>query len=551
MTSPDPMTSVAAPPEHRGTDRVRVLRKLKLHGRNKVFGGVLLDVSRSGALIAIVDEDWEGRPQDDDMGMVGLRIASNFGDGLRIEFEDTETSVEAEVIRIADGVLGPLGVTELGVHFLREPTEDELAAVGLRPLIERAPPPPGAVYAGPIDPMLAPTPATPVQVPQQVVVVQAAETTKRSREPMSRIPAQVRLTEGGAPMGLSDLLQRAVDRHASDLHIKGASPVRMRADGTLIPLGDRVLPTAEVDALIRELLTHEQYDRFQEDNDLDLAYSLPGAARFRINVLRSRGEPGLAIRRIPEIVPSAEELGISSICLEVAERPRGLVLVTGPTGSGKSTTLASMIQHINRSRNCHIVTMEDPIEYIHREDRAHITQREIGRDTKDFNSALRRALRQDPDVILVGEMRDLETISLAVTAAETGHLVFATLHTTSAVLTVDRIVDVFPPAQQRQIRMQLADALVAIFSQTLMPKKGRGICIAQEILVATGGIRALIREGKTPQIGNMMQTGGKLGMQTLEDALNDLVARGQISFETALSKANHPAQIKREGKPLK
>ncbi|MDH3591331.1 MAG: type IV pilus twitching motility protein PilT [Planctomycetota bacterium] len=352
-------------------------------------------------------------------------------------------------------------------------------------------------------------------------------------------------------MGLEDLLQFVVDRNASDLHIKATSPVRMRVDGKLVPLGDRPLTTKDVDSIIGQLLTQEQLDRFLEDNDLDMAYSLPGAARFRINVLRARGEPGLAIRRIPEIVPSAEELGISPVCLEVAERPRGLVLVTGPTGSGKSTTLAAMIQHINRTRRCHIVTMEDPIEYIHREDQAHITQREMGRDTADFASALRRALRQDPDVILVGEMRDLETISLAVTAAETGHLVFGTLHTTSAVLSVDRVVDVFPPAQQRQIRMQLADALQAIFSQTLLPRIGRGVVCAQEILVATGGIRALIREGKSPQIGNMMQTGSKVGMQTLEDALNDLIGRKLISFETAVSKANHPAAIKEDGTVLR
>ncbi len=543
---PDPGTATLAP-EHRDDDRVLVLRRLRLHGKNNSFGGVLLDVSRSGALVAIVDENWEGRPQDDDMGMVGLRIASNFGDGLRIEFEDTETSIEAEVVRIADGALGPLGVTELGVHFLREPTEDELAAVGLRPLID----PESAANRAALE-ALSGAPGTALSpgahIPQ-VVVVQGADL-KGAKEPVSRIPAQVRINEGGAPIGLSDLLQMAVDRNASDLHIKATSPARMRADGKLVKLGDRQLTTKEVESLIRELLTNEQMERFETDNDLDLAHSLPGAARFRINVLRSRGEPGLAIRRIPEIVPSAEELGISKICLEVAERPRGLVLVTGPTGSGKSTTLAAMIQHVNRSRNCHIVTMEDPIEYIHREDRAHITQREIGRDTKDFTSALRRALRQDPDVILVGEMRDLETISLAVTAAETGHLVFATLHTTSAVLTVDRVVDVFPPAQQRQIRMQLADALQAIFSQTLMPRLGRGVAIAQEILVATGGIRALIREGKTPQIGNMMQTGASVGMQTLEDALNDLVARRQITFETAVAKANHPAQIKADGKLL-
>jgi twitching motility protein PilT len=259
--------------------------------------------------------------------------------------------------------------------------------------------------------------------------------------------------------------------------------------------------------------------------------------------MRTRLVFGVFARRIPDEVPTVEELGLAAACSDLAARPRGLVLVTGPTGSGKSTTLAAMINHINKTRPCHIVTMEDPIEFVHTEAQAHISQREIGRDTKDFASALKRALRQDPDVILVGEMRDLETISLAVTAAETGHLVFATLHTTSAILSVDRIVDVFPPVQQRQIRMQLADALQGIISQILLPRKTGGVVVAQEVLTVNSGVRALIREGKTPQIGNQMQTGAKDGMQTLEDCLNDLVARGTIAQDVAVQKANHPQSI--------
>jgi twitching motility protein PilT len=371
---------------------------------------------------------------------------------------------------------------------------------------------------------------------------------QRRRE--DRAPARVSITAGGQTMNMHDLLELAVKRRASDLHLKAGSPVRIRVDGKLKDAGNRRLTGDDARALVRELLTPEQFDRFGESGDLDLAYSLPGQARFRVNVLRTKREMGMAIRRIPEDVPDAAQLGLAPICSRLADAPRGLVLVTGPTGSGKSTTLASMIQHVNRTRACHIVTMEDPIEFLHTEEQAHITQREIGCDTNDFASALKRAMRQDPDVILVGEMRDLETMQLAVTAAETGHLVFATLHTHSAVLTVDRIVDVFPPAQQRQIRMQLADALRGIICQTLVPRMGSGIVVAQEILIATPGVRALIRDGKAPQLANMMQTGAKDGMQTLEDALNDLVARNLIAPETALAKANHPKHIERGGKVL-
>jgi twitching motility protein PilT len=322
-------------------------------------------------------------------------------------------------------------------------------------------------------------------------------------------------------------------------------------DGRLEVLDNQPLPSDEAEDLVRALLTEEQLVRFDACGDLDIGYSLPGQARFRVNVLRARGAYGLAVRRIPEEVPTIEQLGLSPLCAQLSELPRGLVLVTGPTGSGKSTTLAAMVQHINATRACHVVTMEDPIEYIHREVKSHITQREIGRDTKDFASALKRALRQDPDVLLVGEMRDLETIRLAVTAAETGHLVFATLHTPSAALSISRIVDVFPPEQQRQIRMQVADSLQAVMSQMLLPRLGGGVALAQEILVATPAVRALIREGKIPQIGNVMQTGAQEGMQVLEDVLNDLIARGVIRYDTALGKANHPRLIEQRGKRLR
>jgi twitching motility protein PilT len=256
----------------------------------------------------------------------------------------------------------------------------------------------------------------------------------------------------------------------------------------------------------------------------------------------------MVIRRIPSDIPTIDQLALPPICKALAEKPRGLVLVTGPTGSGKSTTLAAMVDHVNGSRSGHIITMEDPIEFAHRDKKCWVTQREIGTDSESFRSALRRALRQDPDVLLVGEMRDLETISLAVTAAETGHLVFATLHTTSAVQTIHRIIDVFPSTQQMQIRMQLAENLQGILCQSLLPRiGGRGRVAAFEVLVASDGVRGLIREGKTAQIGNLMQTGGKQGMQTLEMCINDLLARGLINFDVAVSKANAPGQIRPQG----
>ena len=271
-----------------------------------------------------------------------------------------------------------------------------------------------------------------------------------------------------------------------------------------------------------DLMTREQAAHFEREGDVELASTIENVGRFRVNVLRQRGTSGLVIRCIPDKVPTIADLNLNSLSETLAERPRGLVLVTGPTGSGKSTTLAALVNHINHTRACHIITMEDPIEYLHTDVEAHITQREIGRDAKDFTQALKRALRQDPDVIMVGEMRDLETISLALTAAETGHLVFGTLHTSSAVMTPGRIVDVFPSDQQTQIRLQLADSLQGIMAQMLLPRCDgvSGMVVAQEVLVATEAIRALIRERKTPQIANMMQTGGKAGMRTLESSLN-------------------------------
>ena len=352
-------------------------------------------------------------------------------------------------------------------------------------------------------------------------------------------------------LSVRKMLHLMVERSASDLHIKVGSPPGLRVNGTIRPLGTERLRPGDTTRLVRELLSGEQLEKFEREGDLDMAYSLDGVSRYRVNVLRQRGSMGMAIRRIPETVPTIDELNLPGMCKVLALKPRGLVLITGPTGSGKSTTLAAMVDHVNSQRACHILTMEDPIEYIHRDKKSYVTQREIGRDTASFNSALRRALRQDPDVIMVGEMRDLETISLAVTAAETGHLVSATLHTTSAIQTIDRIVDVFPVNQQQQIRIQLADALQGVLSQTMLPKIGGGCVVAHEILVGVDSVRACIREAKTPQLGNVMQTGAKVGMRTLETALNELVARNVILYNTALIKANHPKLILRTGQIAK
>lgn len=345
-------------------------------------------------------------------------------------------------------------------------------------------------------------------------------------------------------MTMQSLLRMVVERQASDLHLKAGTRPMLRIDGNLISAMDDRLPDERVRALLAEILTPEQLDRFHRDLELDLAYSLPGVSRFRVNVYQQRGGIGAAIRTIPATVPTIETLGLPKVVKRLASLPRGLVLVTGPTGSGKSTTLAAIVDHINHSRSCHVVTIEDPIEYIHRDDQAIITQREVGADTHSFSHALRHVLRQDPDVILIGEMRDHETISTAITAAETGHLVLATLHTVNAPQTVDRIIDVFPPHQQPQVRMQLSVALEGVLSQTLLPRQaGPGRIAAVEVMVGTTAIRNLIREGKTHQILSTMQAGSRDGMQTLNQALRQLVREGHVSFETACMYSSNPQEL--------
>ena len=344
---------------------------------------------------------------------------------------------------------------------------------------------------------------------------------------------------------IDDLLRLMLERGGSDLHITVGSPPGIRQRGELVPV-ENVRPLGPKDTMdmILGLLSEEQRRRFETEYELDWAYSIPGVSRFRANVFQQRNAMGAVFRMIPINIPTIEDLGLPKVCTYLAERPRGLVLVTGPTGSGKSTTLAAMIDHINETRPLHIITLEDPIEFMHKNKRAYVNQREVGEDTHSFSAALKRVLRQDPDVILVGEMRDLETISAAITAAETGHLVLATLHTTGAPATVDRIIDVFPPHQQQQVRTQLSTTLEGVLSQTLLRSTdGRTRIMAMEIMLGIPAIQNLIREGKTHQMPTIIQGGASLGMQTLDQDHKRLIQSGKVSFEEAISKAQNPREL--------
>ncbi|MCF6092696.1 type IV pilus twitching motility protein PilT [Microaerobacter geothermalis] len=335
-------------------------------------------------------------------------------------------------------------------------------------------------------------------------------------------------------MEIEQLLRLAHEQGASDLHITVGSPPILRIHGQLKPLPGEKLKPNETAEIARQLMTQEQDERFREKGEADFSYGIPQVSRFRINVYRQRGCVSLAIRTINSKVPSMEQLGLPPIARDFAEKPQGLFLVTGPTGSGKSTTLASMIDYINRTMYKHIITLEDPIEYLHLHQRCIIDQREVGQDTLSFANGLRAALRQDPDVILVGEMRDLETIATAISAAETGHLVFATLHTSDAPQTIDRIIDVFPPAQQQQVRIQLAAVLLGVMSQRLIPTAdGNGRMAAIEVLVNTPAVANLIRSEKVHQIKSIMQTGIQQGMITMEQSLKQLIRSGHITESMA------------------
>ncbi len=347
-------------------------------------------------------------------------------------------------------------------------------------------------------------------------------------------------------LDMAELLRLMVERKASDLHIAmGISPM-LRIDGQMVPT---VFPklTAEIcQHLVYSLLTDTQKQRFESVNELDISFGLRNIGRVRMNVFRQRGAVGAALRAIPQKIQPLDELGLPPVAYEILKIPKGLVLVTGPTGSGKSTTLASMLDYLNEHQQGHIMTIEDPIEFVHTHKKSIINQREIGADTTSFGQALKYVLRQDPDVILIGEMRDIETIQAAINIAETGHLVLATLHTTDAAQSINRIIDVFPPHQQAQVRAQVSFVLQAVFSQQLLPRlSGVGRVLAAEVLVVTPAIRNLVRDEKTEQIIISMQTGVKFGMQTMNMALYDLYMRHQISFQEALGASTDPDDLKR------
>lgn len=344
---------------------------------------------------------------------------------------------------------------------------------------------------------------------------------------------------------LYDLFQLMIMRGASDIHITTGSPPQLRINGKLTPVGSNPLTATETKQMCYSILTEAQKHRFEEENELDLSFGVKGLSRFRANIFVQRGAVSAAIRAIPFQLKTFEELGLPNVVRELVKKPRGLILVTGPTGSGKSTTLAAMIDRINSERQEHIVTIEDPIEFVHNHKMCVVNQREVHADTKSFKNALKYILRQDPDVALIGEMRDLETIEAALTVSETGHLTFATLHTNSSVQTINRIVDVFLPHQQPQIRAQLSFVIEGVLSQQLLPRKdGAGRVLALEIMVPNPAIRNLIREDKIHQIYSIMQTGqNKFGMQTMNQSLHDLFIRGLITKDEAIGRSNVPDEL--------
>lgn len=379
--------------------------------------------------------------------------------------------------------------------------------------------------------------------------------TRPSTSPVEYVPLESPgTTRGGERLPpIDELLIKMLDAGGSDLHITTGSCPRYRIRGELINVPNTPkLFSDDCARIITQIIEEKRLTEFRETHELDYSYSIPGKSRFRVNVFQQRGGMGCVLRTIPFGIPTIDQLGLPQVCRDLADRPRGLVLVTGPTGSGKSTTLAAMIDYINDNKAVHIMTMEDPIEFMHQNKKALINQREVGEDTASFTAALKRVLRQDPDVILVGEMRDLETIAAAITAAETGHLVFGTLHTIGGPETVDRIIDVFPPEQQSQIRMQLSNSLQGVLSQVLCPTAdGKGRILAQEIMLGVPAIGNLIREGKTHQMPSIIQSSGGLGMTTLDQSLRRLANAGKITIDTAIEKSQDPKDMAESlGRPL-
>jgi twitching motility protein PilT len=345
-------------------------------------------------------------------------------------------------------------------------------------------------------------------------------------------------------MEIDELLKQMVDRGASDLHLKVPSPPVLRIDGLLVPQEDYAPVTSkDMELVFEHIATQQQRSVFGKERELDFAYSVPGLARFRVNILQQRGTMSLAFRLVPFEAPAIDELGLPQVCKELILKPRGLILVTGAAGSGKSTTLAAMVSHLNETLKRNVITIEDPIEFLFRDKKCIIRQRDIGDDTRSFATALVHALRHDPDVLVIGEMRDLATISTAMRAAETGHLVLGTLHTFDAAQSIDRIIDVFPPSQQRQIRLQLSQVIEAVLSQTLLSRIGGGRVAAFEIMLASSIIRRLIREEKIHEIPANLEMGRFEGMQTLDQALADLVKHDVVTLEEAMMKSSNPARL--------
>ncbi|MFA5096134.1 MAG: type IV pilus twitching motility protein PilT [Candidatus Omnitrophota bacterium] len=346
-------------------------------------------------------------------------------------------------------------------------------------------------------------------------------------------------------MEIKELLVLCIEKGASDLHITENEPPILRIDGTLQRTKLPLLDKQELKRMIYGVLSNSQKEMFERELELDFSLALPGLDRFRVNIHLQKGSPEAAFRRVPLEIPTTKKLGLPEIICDLARKSNGLVLVTGPTGMGKTTTLATMIDQINKEKECLVMCIEDPIEFVFKNEKAIIKQREVYSDTRSFADALKHALRQDPNVIVVGEMRDLETISTALTAAETGHLVLATLHTPDAPQTIERIIDVFPPHQQQQVKLQLADCLQGVVSQLLLPhSSGKGRVLATEIMVATSGIRNLIREQEVEQIPTLMQTGSQYGMKTMDKCLKELVQKGLITMDVALSKVKNPDEFR-------
>ncbi|MBN2407163.1 MAG: type IV pilus twitching motility protein PilT [Elusimicrobia bacterium] len=346
-------------------------------------------------------------------------------------------------------------------------------------------------------------------------------------------------------MDIKEILQAAVKYNASDIHIVPGRPPMLRINGQIRSLNTDKLSSDDTQRIIFGALSEKLVDKFKKENELDTSLSAEGIGRFRVNVLEQKDGIGAVLRVIPSKIPTPQDVGLDQILIDLTHTPRGMILVTGPTGSGKSTTLASMVNLINTERKEHILTIEDPIEYVYPKLNCVVTQREIGSHSINFNESLKRAMRQDPDIVLIGEMRDLETIGAALTLSETGHLVFGTLHTTDAAQTVDRIIDVFPPFQQQQVRTQLSVVLRAVICQQLIPKAdGQGRVAAREVMIVNPAISNLIREGKTHQIYNAIEVGSKVGMKSLDKNLAELVAKKVVTFDAAITKANNPNMLR-------